>query len=84
MLLDRRHAPERSASVDASALVSSLGGLRKPTKTTSLGQPMLPAFRHGGNGTPDTGAAKASHEAIVRYKTPHRRKCLIISLLGPS
>ena len=72
MLLDRRHAPERSASVDASALVSSLGGLRKPTKTTSLGQPMLPAFRHGGNAIPDTGAAREAQEAMVRYKTTSR------------
>lgn len=84
MLLDRRPARERSASVNASALVRPLGGLRKPTKTTSPGQPMLPGFRHGGNAIPVTGAAKASHEAMVRYKTPHRRKCLIINLLRSS
>ena len=84
MLPDRKPAPERSASVDASALARRLGGLRKPTKTISQGPLMSPGSRLGGNATPDTGTVRASHEAIVRYKPPHRRKCLIISLLSPS
>jgi len=81
MLPDRKSVPVRIARLNESALVRRPGWLRKPTKITSPGRLMLLGFKHGGNGTPDTGAVRESHEAIVRYKTPHRCKCLITGLL---